>query len=162
MQLYEEPPESKGSYILQGEDPHSRNLSPPLASMRLPSPSETAAQAEALWRLFTFQMGQQQGRCLRSGHGQRNGLTAGLYIPKDGSRKGSSSHLQGRRYKRGESQLKTNFGKKCVPPSGIDEAPLTIGDSSASGSPLEALSLIDRATVRQMLTERTRPTERPR
>ncbi len=44
MQLYEEPPESKGSYILQGEDPHSRNLSPPLASMRLPSPSETAAQ----------------------------------------------------------------------------------------------------------------------
>ena len=74
MQLYEEPPESKGSYILQGEDPHSRNLSPPLASMRLP---------------------------------------------------------------------------------------LSIGDSSASGSPLEALHLPDGATVGRGREKRPRPTEQP-
>ena len=48
-----------------------------------------------------------------------------------------------------------------IPSPGIDEAPLSIGDSSASGSPLEALHLPDGTTARQMLTERPRPTERP-
>ena len=51
--------------------------------MRLPSPSETAAQAEALWRLFTFQIGQQQGRCLRNDHGQRNGLDNKIFEAPD-------------------------------------------------------------------------------
>ena len=162
MQLYEEPPEARGVISFKGKILTERRPIPFLASMRLPSIGDSSAK-ERLWRLFTFQIGQQQGRCLQSGHSQRNGLTAGLYIPKDGSRKGSSSHLQGRRYKRGELQLKTYFGKKCVPLfPGIDEAPLSIGDSSASGSPLEALHLSDRATARQMLTERSRPTERPR
>ena len=36
-----------------------------------------------------------------------------------------------------------------------------IYNSSASGSPLEALHLTDGTTARQMLTERPRPTERP-
>ena len=70
-------------------------------------------------------MGQQQGRCLRSGHGQRNSLTAGSYILAEGSlnkgsRNGSSSHLQG----------EDPHGAGAYPLSGIDEAPPSIGDSS--------------------------------
>ena len=74
----------------------------------------------------------------------------------------NSLHLQGEDISGGKSQIKTNFGKKCVPLSpGIDEAPLSIGDSSASGKALEALHLTDGTTVGREIEKRPQPTERP-
>ena len=51
--------------------------------------------------------------------------------------------------------------REPIPSPGIDEAPLSIGDNSASGSPLEALHLPDGATVGRGREKRPRPTERP-
>ena len=44
MQLYEEPPEARGVISFKGKILTERRPIPFLASMRLPSPSETAAQ----------------------------------------------------------------------------------------------------------------------
>ena len=55
-----------------------------LQVLRLPSPSETAAATkEALWSLFPSRMGREQGRGKRSGHSQRNGLTAASILAED-------------------------------------------------------------------------------
>ena len=47
MQLYKEPPGSKGSYILQGEDPHGAGAYPLPGIDEAPLFHRTAAQAEA-------------------------------------------------------------------------------------------------------------------
>ena len=81
--------------------------------MRLPSPSETDRQqrpTEALWRLFPSRMENQQGRGQRSGHSQRNGLTAASILAEDSLNlqkkptKGDSSHLN-EEYPYGEDDI---------------------------------------------------------
>ena len=59
MQLYKEPPDSKGSYILQGEDPHGAGAYPLPGIDEAPLSIGDSSTRERLWRLFTFQMGQQ-------------------------------------------------------------------------------------------------------
>ena len=52
--------------------------------------------------------------------------------------------------------------REPIPSPGIDEAPLSIGDSSGhERSPLEALSLPDGATVRPEPIKRPQPTGKP-
>jgi hypothetical protein len=59
------------------KEPYPSSVEAPL------SIGDTAtATAEALWRLFPFSMGQQQGRSHRSGHSQRERAAAASILPE--------------------------------------------------------------------------------
>jgi len=68
--------------------PSGKSISPqkeplPLSVEAPLSIGDTAtATAEALWRLFPFSMGQQQGRSHRSAHGQREKPAAASILPE--------------------------------------------------------------------------------
>ena len=128
------------SYILQGEDPHSRNLSPPLASMRLPSPSETAAQRKGSGgsspSRWDSTKADAYGAATANGTASQRPPISLRKMASTITANGSSSHLQGRRYKRGKSQLKTNFGKKCVP---LSLASMRLPSPSETAAQAEAL-----------------------
>ena len=109
--------------------------------MRLPSPSETDRQRrtkEALWRLSSSRMENQQGREQRSGHSQRNGLTAASILAEGSlnlqkmTTKRDSLHLHGED-PYGEDYVISGksvylSGKSSPSLPGIDEASLSIGD----------------------------------